>query len=128
MKKEGFHNVVGCGCIMFKFELLKKSIGVISLEKPVRITGETSASFRKWYESKDLAICSAVIIDGSNIQFIDSMGIAALISIYKSLTTKGSNLHLVNLSPEIKKLLATLRLDRLFQIHDGTVEEATKSL
>jgi len=34
----------------------------------------------------------------------------------------------VNLSPEIKKLLATLRLDRLFQIHDGTVEEATKSL
>jgi anti-sigma B factor antagonist len=113
---------------MFKFELLKKSIGVISLEKPVRITGETSASFRKWYESKDLASCSAVIVDGSNIQFIDSMGIAALISIYKSLTPKGSNLHLVNLSPEIKKLLATLRLDRLFQIRDCTVEEAAKSL
>ncbi|WP_334103183.1 STAS domain-containing protein [Mesotoga prima] len=113
---------------MFKFDLHNKTIGVISLEKPSRITGEISASFRKWYESKEIGKCSAIVIDGENIQFIDSMGIAALISIYKNLTPKGSNLLLVNLSPEIKKLLGTLRLDRLFNIRDCSVEDAIKTI
>lgn len=113
---------------MFKFAILEKNAGVISLEKPGRITGETSTNFRKWYRTEEIGKCSYVIIDGDNIQFIDSMGIAALISIYKDLAPHDGNLILMNFSTEIKRLLGTLRLDRLFSIRDCSLEEILKSL
>ncbi|MBN2219152.1 MAG: STAS domain-containing protein [Kosmotogaceae bacterium] len=113
---------------MFEFKKANDGIGVISLNKRARITGEMSANFRKWQETVDLKSCSTVIVDGSNIEFIDSMGIAALISIYKTISAKGSDLILVNLSEEIKKLLNTLRLDRLFIVKDCSVVEAIKDL
>ncbi|MGC9321596.1 MAG: STAS domain-containing protein [Kosmotogaceae bacterium] len=112
---------------MFEFKLVKDKIGVISLEKRARITGETSSNFRKWQDTVDLKSCSRVILDGTNIEFIDSMGIAALISIYKTIAAEGNDLVLVNLSEEIKKLLNTLRLDRLFIVKDCSVEEAVKN-
>jgi anti-sigma B factor antagonist len=112
---------------MFELKMMENKIGVISLLERARITGETSARFRKWQETVDLKSCSSVIVDGTNIEFIDSMGIAALISIYKTVAAEDSDLVLINLSDEIKKLLNTLRLDRLFVVKDCSLEEVIKN-
>lgn len=93
-----------------------------------RITGDSSAEFKKWYESNDIAKYDAIIIDASNISFIDSMGIASFISLYKKTVPEKKEFVVCSLSKELEGLFKMLRLDRLFDIRYPGVAEAIKNI
>ncbi len=57
-----------------------------------------------------------ILLDLSEVKYIDSLGIGLLVATHKSLMKSDSNLQLSNVSEDILKILNMLRLDQHFQI------------
>lgn len=62
-----------------------------------------------------------VIVDLSQVKFIDSSGLGALVSFVKAVGRNG-NIALVGLTPGVKEILRLTRLDRVFQIFSSEKE------
>lgn len=63
-----------------------------------------------------------ILIDGKNLDYIDSMGLGALIYILKELKDTEYKIYLENIKPNIKKLLDITELDKLFVIRGEDIE------
>lgn len=59
---------------------------------------------------------SKIIIDFSEVTYIDSSGIGMLIEILKAMELYGGTLQLANLSPRLKNIFEIKKLDKLFTI------------
>lgn len=57
-----------------------------------------------------------ILIDGIKLDYIDSTGLGALISIFKNLRDNGFQIYLSNIKPNIRKILNITELDKLFTI------------
>ena len=57
-----------------------------------------------------------VTIDLSHVAVIDSTGIGIFIAVFNSLKKTNGSLRLINVSPDIYKMLAIMRLSRHFEI------------
>ncbi|NLV87873.1 MAG: STAS domain-containing protein [Tissierellia bacterium] len=57
-----------------------------------------------------------IIIDGTHLNYIDSTGLGALISILKKLREKDFKIYLSNLKTNIRKIFDITELDKLFII------------
>ncbi|MDR7871418.1 MAG: STAS domain-containing protein [Tissierellaceae bacterium] len=57
-----------------------------------------------------------VSIDGSNLEYVDSTGLGALISILKKVKETDNKVIISNLKPNIKKLFSITELDKVFTI------------
>ncbi len=57
-----------------------------------------------------------IVVDFSKVKIIDSTGLSVLISTHNTIKDKHP-LELVNVSDDIKKLLAITRLDKHFQVN-----------
>ena len=68
-----------------------------------------------------------VIVDLHDVPFIDSSGLAALVSGLKTLGGEASNLKLAAPQSQAKLLFELTMFDRVFEIHDS-VDDAIKSL
>ena len=66
---------------------------------------------------------SQVIVDLQEVPFIDSSGLAALVSGLKTLGGESSNLKLAAPQSQARLLFELTMFDRVFEIHDS-VEEA----
>ena len=58
-----------------------------------------------------------VILDLQHVDFIDSSGLGALVSVMKSLP-QGTPLELVSLTPIVTKVIRLTRMDSVFVVHD----------
>jgi anti-anti-sigma factor len=58
-----------------------------------------------------------VILDMSNVRFVPSTGLGALIGLMRSLKKDGHRFMLVNLQPDVRTALAITHLDKLLEIH-----------
>lgn len=63
-----------------------------------------------------------LLIDGQKLDYIDSTGLGALISIYKNLKDKEYKIYLSNIKPNIRKILDITELDKLFIIRSENNE------
>jgi anti-sigma B factor antagonist len=70
---------------------------------------------------------SQVIVDLQEVPFIDSSGLAALVSGLKTLGGESSNLKLAAPQSQARLLFELTMFDRVFEIHDS-VEDALNSL
>jgi anti-sigma B factor antagonist len=70
---------------------------------------------------------SQVIVDLNQVPFIDSSGLAALVSGLKTLGGEAANLKLAAPQSQARLLFELTMFDRVFEIHD-TVEEAQSRL
>jgi len=68
-----------------------------------------------------------VVINLASVNYVDSSGLATLVSALKGVKSFGGKLRLVNLSSKVKGLFEITKLDKLFDIKDNE-EEALKSL
>jgi anti-sigma B factor antagonist len=68
-----------------------------------------------------------VAVDVSKINYIDSFGLAALVSLVKNATPLGSSLVLVSPTSVVLQLVQMTRLDSLIEIYD-TVPEARAAI
>lgn len=55
-------------------------------------------------------------LDLAGVQLVDSMGLGVLIAAHNSLQKKGQRLEVANACPDVRKLLAAMRLDQHFEI------------
>jgi anti-sigma B factor antagonist len=69
----------------------------------------------------------ALIVDLSEVTFIDSTGLGALIGAYRHAVARGGSLHAVCAQPQARKLLWLTGVDRRIPLAD-TVEEALQSV
>mgnify|MGYP001472205755 CR=1 FL=1 len=67
-----------------------------------------------------------VIIDFSNVRFLDSSALGAFVALLRKLNQKGGSLRLAALRPGVKMIFEVTRLDRVFSSAD-TVDEAIAS-
>lgn len=63
-----------------------------------------------------------LVVDLSNVQFIDSTGIGVLISALKTSRQNNGTFQLCSVQPEVMSLLTLMKLDKVFDICN-TVED-----
>lgn len=53
-------------------------------------------------------------LDFANIEYINSIGIGGIISLYKYVKSQDMNFYVINPQPHIQKIFCNLQIDRLF--------------
>lgn len=76
----------------------------------------TSPSFKNKVLDSYMEKKTDIIIDGAKLEYIDSTGLGALISILKAIEEDEHKIHLINIKANIKKLFDITELDKLFII------------
>lgn len=69
---------------------------------------------------------SHAILDLSNVRFIDSSGIGALLSCLRRLAESGGSLRLAGLQRQVRATIELVHMHRVFPIHE-TRQEAIKA-
>jgi anti-sigma B factor antagonist len=88
-----------------------------------RSAEEAKQTFRELIEQG----VNQVIVDLQEVPFIDSSGLAALVSGLKTLGGESANLKLAAPQSQARLLFELTMFDRVFEIHDS-VEDALNSL
>ncbi len=57
-----------------------------------------------------------LVIDLSDVEMVDSMGLGTIISTYNSLSKVGGNLKVTNVSKDVYDLFKAMRLDTHFEV------------
>ena len=57
-----------------------------------------------------------ILINGESLEYVDSTGLGALISILKVIRDKNKKIYIENIKPNIKKIFNITELDKLFII------------
>ena len=86
---------------------------------------EEAAELKARLESLADAKVSPIVVDVSNMDFICSSGLSAIISAHLKSRHHNGQIRLVNPQPAIREVLETTRLTKLFPLRDS-VEEALK--
>ncbi len=60
-----------------------------------------------------------ILLDFSDVTFVDSMGLGVLVGGMKRLRAAGGELHLVVSTPEVQRILEMTRMDRVIPLHEN---------
>ncbi len=96
-----------------------KDHNVVCFPKMETINSENAQDFKKALNEKLEQSNYQLILDGHNLEFIDSSGISALISCLKMTLQKSGYIHLVDLSDQINKVFSLVKLDKILSIYDS---------
>ncbi len=69
---------------------------------------------------------SQLVLDLSQLRFVDSSGLGAILSCLRQLSGRGGDLKLCSMSKQVRALFELVRMHRIFDIY-GTREEAVHS-
>lgn len=64
-----------------------------------------------------------LVLDLSQLRFVDSSGLGAMVSCLRQMTAKGGDLKLCGMSKQVRGLFELVRMHRIFDIY-GSREEA----
>lgn len=70
---------------------------------------------------------SSVVIDLSEIEFIDSVGLGVLVGLFKTIRTQGRRANFCGVRPGVHRVLEIIRLDEIFEVHPD-LETASRAL
>ncbi len=106
-------------------ESLSSDVNIVSLNGALnaRSAEEAKQTFRDLVEQG----ITQVIVNLKDVPFIDSSGLASLVSGLKTLGGEASNLKLAAPQSQARLLFELTMFDRVFEIHDS-VEDAKDSL
>ena len=105
-------------------KLITRQVGdVVVIDATGRITlGEGASAFRDTI--RDLATRGEkkVLLNLSDVSYIDSSGIGEMVSGFTTVTNNGGKLKLVGLSKRVKDLLQITKLYTVFEAYDDETE------
>ena len=78
----------------------------------------TSPDFSKNILTKFEEDNKNVVIDAEALDYIDSTGLGAFISVYKSVSEAGKDLKITKVKSNVKKIFVITELDKLFRIEE----------
>jgi len=67
-----------------------------------------------------------LVLDLSQLRFVDSSGLGAMLSCLRQLTAKGGDLKLCGMSKQVRALFELVRMHRIFDIYNAR-EDAVKA-
>jgi anti-sigma B factor antagonist len=82
-----------------------------------RITSNTTSLLQNAAKAA-LPGTQRLVLDFTDVTYLDSSGLGAMVGIYVSAKRAGSALKLINLSPRVKELFSMTRLAGIFEGHD----------
>lgn len=100
----------------FNVEVEKKDGAVI-----IYPMGEINAYHVSDFKTRVLESISKgekVIIDFSNVDYVDSAGLGSLVAILKHVKTENKEMKLVSLKPNLKRIFELTKLDMVFDMLD----------
>lgn len=81
-----------------------------------RLDAVTARSFKTECGEHWAPSVQRLTIDMAAVDFLDSSGIGALLSVYKRLTTPQSSMRLIDVKPAVQSVLELMRMHRVFEI------------
>lgn len=90
------------------------------------LDAQDAKEFRKLMEA-EFAGKGNALLDLKNVRFIDSSGLGAILGCMRVIEGGGGGLRLCGLSPEVKKAVELVRMDRLLDVH-ATRDEALAAI
>lgn len=80
------------------------------------LDADTVTSFKKVAYDLVSRGSTRVVIDCSNLAFVDSMGLGVLISLLRRARQRGGDVKVASLSEEVKTIFEITRLHNLFEV------------
>jgi anti-sigma B factor antagonist len=106
-------------------EKIENGVDVFALE------GEIDLHFgpvlRTMLQGKLKGRCPALVLDFSDVEFIDSRGIAAIIEYHRDCVEFGGKIALAALNPTVKPIIDIVRLETVMPIYES-VAQATAAM
>ncbi|AJR08303.1 anti-sigma factor antagonist [Photobacterium gaetbulicola] len=93
--------------------------------KEERFDAKLAPSFREEVEKLSSGIGGHLVLDLSEVRFMDSSGLGAVMAVYKML--RGKKISVVNPQRAVKELLKLTRMDKLITSFD-TIEDAVATM
>lgn len=81
-----------------------------------RLDASEARGFKQECDAAWNADVKSVVIDLAPVQFIDSSGIGALLSVYKKLPPGTPSVRLINVADAVQSVIELLRLHRIFEL------------
>ena len=97
------------------------SVTVLDLKGKITI-GQGSSALRSTIHRLLEQGKDKILLNLTGVRYIDSIGIGELVSSYASVTRKGGQLKLLNLTQKLKGLLAITKLLTVFDVYDNEPE------
>lgn len=104
-----------------QYEVINKGQCTVLQINEGRFDAKLAPSFRQEIESLVGSIDSHLVLDLTNVRFMDSSGLGAVMGVYKML--KGKKISVVNPQRAVRELLKLTRMDKLILSYE-TVEDA----
>lgn len=80
------------------------------------IVSSTADDFRKEMHNAVNKGVKKLVIDFNGVEMVDSIGIGALVSTFKTVNKNDGSMSLINVSEDICRLFKAMRLDRIFDV------------
>ncbi len=105
-------------------KLTSRQVGDVTvIDAAGRITlGEGASAFRDTIRKCIAQGDKKLLLNLSDVSYIDSSGIGELVSGFTTITNSGGKLKLVGLSKRIKDLLQITKLYTVFEVYDDEAE------
>lgn len=105
-------------------KLTNRQVGNVTVIDAVgRITlGEGSSTFRDAIRNLVAGGQKNVLLNLSDVSYIDSSGIGELVSGFTTVTNQGGNLKLVGLTKRVQDLLQITKLYTVFEVFDDEAQ------
>lgn len=81
-----------------------------------RLDAASVAKFKEQIASEWQSVFTHAIVEMSAVEFIDSSGVGALLSVYRKLPESAGAVRLRGMRPQVQAVVELLRLHRIFQI------------
>lgn len=93
------------------------------------ITAESAATFQNQIQTRLVSDPSSkFVLDLSRVTYVDSCGLAALLTVWTAGQRSNCNLKLANLSPRVERLFSITRLDHVFNTTTTSFSTAQTSV
>jgi anti-sigma B factor antagonist len=91
----------------------------------IRLSGKLSTKaeildFNNQIQKLKVQGVKRIVIDLSELDWMSSSGLGALISCYTTIRNIGGDVYISNLSSKIESILKLTKLDSIFEIYDST--------
>jgi anti-sigma B factor antagonist len=109
-------------------EMLERTVGDVTIIdlKGKLLMGETDEALRKRIKGTVDAGKSKILLNLSEVPYMDSAGLGGLVSCFTTVNNKNGKLKLVGLTTRLQDLLSITKLLTVFETFDSE-EEALKS-
>jgi anti-sigma B factor antagonist len=94
----------------------EKLNGVDLLKLVGRLDAATSKEFKKTMTSLTEEKRSQILLDLSELDFIDSSGLGSLVGALRSVNNQGGDIRIAAIKPQVRAIFELTRLHRVFSI------------